>query len=75
MLTNDTIVSSDNCGYIAQYHLIERRLLDYVMHPDTSGEGTVMLTQFFNSNYGGSGKKGDSTLYLYKTDQNYGLEK
>lgn len=69
ILFDNSIISSDDCGYIVQYDLEKEVVLDHAFQPDFGGNKNLFLTNFLDGNIGASMKKDTKSIYLYKADK------
>ena len=62
----DWIITSDECGYMVQYDMVDQVLLDKASHPGRTGDQKVMLTQLMTGDFGVSVVENQSSVYLYR---------
>ena len=62
----DWIITSDDCGYIVQYNMVDQLLLDKTTHPGRTGNQKIMLTHWMDGDFGVSVVENQSSVYLYR---------
>ena len=70
---NQTLISSDRCGWIVQYDPVSQVLLERRQHPSLEGNKTIHLSNFMEGNFGVSAIEGTSSLHYYRVDDEVAL--
>ena len=66
IINGEWIITSDECGSLVQYDMVDQVLLDKVTHPGRTGSQKVMTTQWMQGNFGISVVENQSSVYLYQ---------
>ena len=66
IVVGDWIITSDECGYIVQYDMVDQLLLDKTTHPGRTGNQKLMLTHWMDGDFGVGLVENQSSVYLYR---------